>query len=73
MMNSWNKLFLHSTLMAIILCMLVPAAFAAEGGWKLASKKDGIDVSTRSVAGSDFDDFMGTGVILRRCYCCRAG
>ena len=49
----------------IILSSLVvmPAGVVAASDWKLAIQKDGIEVSTRPVAGSDFDEFMGSADI----------
>jgi hypothetical protein len=38
----------------------MPAGVMAESGWKLKIQKDGIDVSTRPVQGSDLDEFIGT-------------
>jgi hypothetical protein len=50
---------------SIILSFLVamPTGVVAASDWKLAIQKDGIDVSTRPVKGSDFDEFMGTADI----------
>jgi len=49
----------------VILCFLVamPAGVIAASDWKLAIQKNGIDVSTRPVKGSDLDEFMGTADI----------
>jgi len=41
----------------------MPAGVTAASDWKLAIQKDGIEVSTRPVKGSDFDEFMGTADI----------
>jgi hypothetical protein len=50
---------------SIILSFLVamPAGVMAASDWKLAIQKNGIDVSTRPVAGSDLDEFMGSADI----------
>ncbi len=47
---------------SVILSFLVvmPAGVMAAGDWKLAIQKNGIEVSTRPVKGSDFDEFMGS-------------
>ncbi|HUN56270.1 MAG TPA: START domain-containing protein [Smithella sp.] len=57
---------MNKYLRTVMVCMvifsflaLMPAGAAAAGDWKLAIQKDGIDVSTRPVKGSDFDEFMG--------------
>ena len=49
----------------VILSFLVamPAGVMAASDWKLAIQKNGIDVSTRPVAGSDFNEFMGSADI----------
>jgi hypothetical protein len=36
---------------------------AAEGDWKLVLHTSGVDVSTRTVAGSDLDEFQGSTVV----------
>jgi hypothetical protein len=50
---------------SVILSLLVtiPAVVTAASDWKLAIQKDGIEVSTRPVKGSDLDEFMGTADI----------
>ena len=50
---------------SVILSFLVamPTCVMAASDWKLAIQKDGIDVSTRPVKGSDFDEFMGSADI----------
>jgi hypothetical protein len=50
---------------SVILSFLVamPTCVMAASDWKLAIRKDGIDVSTRPVKGSDFDEFMGSADI----------
>ena len=47
----------------LIFLAAMPASVTAASDWKLAIQKDGIEVSTRPVAGSDFDEFMGTADI----------
>ena len=50
---------------SVILSLLVtmPAVATAASDWKLAIQKDGIEISTRPVKGSDLDEFMGTADI----------
>ena len=47
---------------SVILSFLavMPYGVMAASDWKLAIQKNGIDVSTRPVKGSDFDEFMGS-------------
>jgi hypothetical protein len=63
-MNKYKRIPFHATLLTMILgTLLAPAAASPESGWKLALQKDGIEVSTRAVPGSDLDEFIGTTVI----------
>ena len=48
----------YSVILSFLAAM--PAGVMAAGDWKLAIQKDGIEVSTRPVKGSDFDEFMGS-------------
>ncbi len=43
--------------------LLAPCTALSETGWKPALQRDGIEVSTRAVSGSDLDEFMGTAEI----------
>jgi hypothetical protein len=62
--NKYRKIIFHTTVLTIILgTLLAPVIASPESGWKLALQKDGIEVSTRGVPGSDLDEFMGTTVI----------
>ena len=62
--NKYRKIIFHTTVLTIILgTLLAPVTASPESGWKLALQKDGIEVSTRGVPGSDLDEFMGTTVI----------
>jgi len=62
--NKYSIIIFHVTLLSVILgTLLAPAAASPESGWKLALQKDGIEVSTRDVPGSDLDEFIGTTVI----------
>jgi hypothetical protein len=59
--NKYRKIIFHTTVLTIILgTLLAPVIASPESGWKLALQKDGIEVSTRGVPGSDLDEFMGT-------------
>ena len=51
----------YSVLLSYLVAM--PAFVTAAGDWKLAIQKEGIDVSTRPVKGSDFDEFIGSADI----------
>ena len=63
-MNKYRRIPFHATLLTIILgTLLAPATASPESGWKLALQKDGIEVSTRAVPGSDLDEFIGTAII----------
>jgi hypothetical protein len=48
----------YSVILSFLMAM--PTGVMAASDWKLAIQKDGIDVSTRSVQGSDLDEFMGS-------------
>ena len=48
----------YSVMLSFLVAM--PAGVMAAGDWKLAIQKNGIEVSTRPVKGSDFDEFMGS-------------
>jgi len=55
---------IHTTLLIILLgIMLTPVAVSSESGWKLALQRGGIEVFTRTVPGSDLDEFLGTMII----------
>jgi hypothetical protein len=60
-----KKIFSIIVVYLVILSFLVamPAGVMAASDWKLAIQKNGIDVSTRPVAGSDLDEFMGSADI----------
>ena len=60
-----RKKFSIMVVYSVILSFLVaiPAGVMAAGDWKLAIQKDGIEVSTRPVKGSDLDEFIGTADI----------
>ena len=54
-------LVIYSVILSFLVAM--PAGVMAVSDWKLAIQKDGIEVSTRSVKCSDFDEFMGSADI----------
>ena len=63
-MKKDRRAIFHTTLLAAILgILLAPGTGSSEAEWKLALQRDGIEVSTRAVAGSDLDEFIGTTVI----------
>jgi hypothetical protein len=64
-MEKMKKILSIIAVYSVILSFLVamPAGVVAASDWKLAIQKDGIEVSTRPVAGSDFDEFMGSADI----------
>ena len=63
-MNRYRRVIFYATLLTMILgILLAPIASSSESGWKLALQRDGIEVSTRAVPGSDLDEFIGTTVI----------
>jgi hypothetical protein len=47
----------------ILIILLAPVTASPESNWMLSLQRDGIEVSTRAVPGSDLDEFMGTTVI----------
>ena len=51
----------YSVILSFLLAM--PAGVMAASDWNLKIQKDGIEVSTRPVKGSDLDEFMGTADI----------
>jgi len=60
-MNIYRRSIFHSTLLAVIL--LSPVTASSESEWKLALQRDGVEVFTRAVAGSDLDEFIGSTLI----------
>ncbi|MGA2781461.1 MAG: START domain-containing protein [Smithella sp.] len=58
MKKNLSIMVVYSVVLSFLVAM--PAGIMAASDWKLAIQKDGIDVSTRPVAGSDFDEFMGS-------------
>jgi len=58
MKKKLSIIVVYSVVLSFLVAM--PAGIMAASDWKLAIQKDGIDVSTRPVAGSDFDEFMGS-------------
>ena len=48
----------YSVLLSFLVA--IPTCVTAASDWNLAIQKDGIEVSTRPVQGSDFDEFMGS-------------
>jgi hypothetical protein len=64
-MEKMKKILSIIAVYSVILSFLVamPAGVMAASDWKLAIQKDGIDVSTRPVKGSDLDEFMGSADI----------
>lgn len=62
--NKYSRIPFHATLLTMMLgILLAPIAALSESGWQLALHRNGIEVSTRAVPGSDLDEFMGTTVI----------
>jgi hypothetical protein len=61
MRNKLSTMVVYSVILSFLVAM--PAGVMAASGWKLAIQKDGIEVSTRPVKGSDLDEFMGTADI----------
>lgn len=61
MKKNLSIVVVYSVLLSFLVAM--PAVVMAASDWKLAIQKDGIDVSTRPVKGSDFDEFMGSADI----------
>ncbi len=63
-MKRYRSVIFHATLLTMILgILLAPVTGSSESEWKLALQRDGIEVSTRAVPGSDLDEFIGTTVI----------
>jgi hypothetical protein len=58
MRNNLSIMVVYSVILSFFAAM--PAGVMAANDWKLAMQKDGIEVSTRPVKGSDLDEFMGT-------------
>ncbi len=52
--------------MAFLALFLISMALFAESGWKRVKNSNGIQVYTRSVAGSDLDEFKGITVVDAR-------
>jgi hypothetical protein len=61
MRKNFSILMVYSVILSFLAAM--PAGVMAASGWKMAMQKDGIEVSTRPVKGSDLDEFMGTADI----------
>ena len=61
MKKNLSIVVVYSVLLSFLVAM--PAVVMAASDWKLAIQKNGIDVSTRPVKGSDFDEFMGSADI----------
>ena len=55
-----------SLFMAFLALFLISMALFAESGWKRVKNSNGIQVYTRSVAGSDLDEFKGITVVDAR-------
>jgi hypothetical protein len=58
MKKKLSIMVVYSVILSFLAAM--PAGVMAASDWKLAIQKDGIEVSTRPVKGSDFDEFMGS-------------
>src|SRR5512137_1378703 len=58
MRNNLSIMAVYSVILIFLLAM--PAGVMAASDWNLKIQKDGIEVSTRPVKGSDLDEFMGT-------------
>lgn len=61
MRKYFSILVIYLVIFSFLLAM--PAGVMAASDWKLKIQKDGIEVSTRPVKGSDLDEFMGTADI----------
>ena len=61
MKKNLSIMVVYSVMLSFLVAM--PAGVMAASDWKLAIQKNGIDVSTRPVAGSDLDEFMGSADI----------
>jgi hypothetical protein len=61
MKKNLSIIVVYSVILSFLVAM--PAGVMAANDWKLAKQKDGIEVSTRPVKGSDFDEFMGSADI----------
>jgi hypothetical protein len=61
MRKNFNIIVVYSVILSFLVA--IPAGVLAAGDWKLAIQKDGIEVSTRPVKGSDLDEFIGTADI----------
>ena len=61
MRKKFSIMVFYSVILSFLVTM--PAGVMAASDWKLAIQKDGIEVSTRPVKGSDLDEFMGTADI----------
>lgn len=63
-MNKYGRIVFHTALLAIILGIIsTPVVASSESEWTLVLQRDGIEVFTRTVTGSDLDEFLGTTVI----------
>jgi hypothetical protein len=61
MKNFLSIMAVYSVILSLLVTM--PACVMAASDWNLKIQKDGIEVSTRPVKGSDLDEFMGTADI----------
>ena len=61
MKRNLSMMIVCSVILSFMVAM--PVSVMAANDWKVALQKDGIEVSTRPVQGSDFDEFMGTADI----------
>jgi hypothetical protein len=61
MRNKLRIMLVYSVILSFFAAM--PAGVMAANDWQLKINKDGIEVSTRPVKGSDLDEFMGTADI----------
>ncbi len=61
MRKYFSIMAVYSVILSFVLAM--PAGVMAASDWNLKIQKDGIEVSTRPVKGSDLDEFLGTADI----------
>jgi len=61
MKENLSIMVVYSVILSFLLTM--PAGVMAASDWNLKIQKDGIEVSTRPVKGSDLDEFMGSADI----------
>jgi len=63
-MTLFSKRSLYALVAVLAFSILTSASTAAgEVPWKTVLQRDGIDVATRAVAGSDLDEFMGSTIV----------